>query len=88
MEVAVRDTGVGIGPKEIPHLFKKFGKLYRTAEINSQGIGLGLLIVKQIVESNKGKVWVESEGPGHGSTFSFNMSLEKAAYDQVKDAKA
>ena len=46
LEVAVNDTGVGIKPEEIKHLFQKFGKLHRTAEINSQGIGLGLLIVK------------------------------------------
>jgi len=42
----VKDTGIGINREEIPNLFKKFGKLHRTAEMNSTGIGLGLLIVK------------------------------------------
>ena len=44
--VQVKDTGVGIAEEDLPNLFQKFGKLHRTAEINSQGIGLGLMIVK------------------------------------------
>ena len=46
LEVSVKDTGAGIAAEDIPHLFQKFGKLHRTADQNSQGIGLGLLIVK------------------------------------------
>ena len=46
LTVAVHDTGMGIAQEEIPNLFKKFGKLQRTACINSHGIGLGLMIVK------------------------------------------
>mmetsp|Transcript_15798 Transcript_15798/g.21381 ORF Transcript_15798/g.21381 Transcript_15798/m.21381 type:complete len:83 (+) Transcript_15798:198-446(+) len=48
--VKVHDTGVGIDSEDMPSLFRKFGKLQRTAEMNSQGIGLGLTIVKRIVE--------------------------------------
>ena len=46
----VEDTGVGIMSQDFPKLFSRFGKLQRTASINSEGIGLGLTIVKQIVE--------------------------------------
>ena len=46
----VHDTGVGIPEAEIEKLFSRFGKLHRTAELNNEGIGLGLTIVKQIVE--------------------------------------
>lgn len=46
LRVEVEDTGVGIKREDLPRLFNKFGKLHRTAVINSQGIGLGLLIVK------------------------------------------
>ena len=44
--VEVKDTGVGIAEQDLPNLFQKFGKLHRTADMNSQGIGLGLMIVK------------------------------------------
>ena len=46
MIVHVKDSGVGIEAEDIPKLFSKFGKLHRTADINSEGIGLGLTIVK------------------------------------------
>ena len=45
--------------------------------MNNQGIGLGLLVVKQIVDCYDGMVSVESQGPGTGSTFSFNMIMDK-----------
>lgn len=48
LTVDVEDNGVGIAAKEFPKLFTRFGKLHRTAEMNSEGIGLGLTIVKEI----------------------------------------
>ena len=44
--------------------------------MNSEGIGLGLTIVKQIVQSCQGKISVESEGVGKGSTFTFSMNMQ------------
>lgn len=76
--VHVQDTGVGIEAEDIPKLFSKFGKLHRTAEINSEGIGLGLTIVKQIVEASGGYVTVESDGSGKGSLFIFSMKMKLA----------
>ena len=58
------DTGVGFAAEERDTLFTRFGKLQRTANINSEGLGLGLMIVKQIVESAGGKVAGESQGIG------------------------
>ena len=81
--VEVEDTGVGIELEELPRLFKKFGKLHRTAAMNSQGIGLGLLIVKQVVESSGGSISVTSQGVGHGSKFSFSMSMEEVVIPNV-----
>ena len=46
---SVRDTGRGIAPEDLPKLFSRFGKLARTADVNNEGIGLGLTIVKSIV---------------------------------------
>ena len=50
----VEDTGAGIAAKDLPRLFSRFGKLHRTAVMNHDGIGLGLSIVKQIVEQSGG----------------------------------
>ena len=50
--VQVRDTGTGIASEDLTKLFSRFGKLHRTANLNHEGIGLGLTIVKQIVEQS------------------------------------
>ena len=66
--VQVIDTGIGIQEEHIPHIFDAF---YR-ANRDSKGSGLGLSIVKKIVEANGGRIWVESIH-GKGSTFSFTI---------------
>jgi signal transduction histidine kinase len=66
---SVSDTGTGIEESLIPHLFERFSQDKRTAEL---GTGLGLFIVKGIVEAHQGRVWVESK-IGKGSTFSFAL---------------
>mmetsp|Transcript_47692 Transcript_47692/g.63017 ORF Transcript_47692/g.63017 Transcript_47692/m.63017 type:complete len:132 (-) Transcript_47692:61-456(-) len=76
--VHVKDSGVGIDSEDIPILFQKFGKLHRTVKMNSDGVGLGLTIVKQVVEASKGHVEVQSAGVGHGSCFIFSMQIEKS----------
>ena len=73
--VKVEDTGVGISEAELPTLFRKFGKLQRTAEINSDGIGLGLTIVRQIVETHDGEIHASSNGVDQGSKFTFDMKI-------------
>ena len=60
--------------EDFTKLFSLFGKLTRTAEQNSDGIGLGLTIVKQIVDISGGDISVESEGIGKGSLFIFTMN--------------
>ena len=75
--VHVEDTGEGITQEEIPQLFTRFGKQARTAEANnSKGIGLGLTMVKQIVESAGGQIGVESAGRDKGSTFKISMRMQ------------
>ncbi len=71
--IHVKDTGVGIAKQDLPKLFNRFGKLERTAQQNSEGIGLGLTIVKAIVEKADGSVVALSDGLGEGSTFCFSM---------------
>ena len=66
--VQITDTGVGISKENIPHIFEAFYRVKR----DSKGLGLGLSIVRKIVEANGGKIWVESER-GKGSRFSFTL---------------
>ena len=78
LTIEVQDTGSGIAREDMPKLFTRFGKLLRTADINHEGIGLGLNIVKQIVDSYEGSIEVISEGPGRGSTFRVQIKLKEA----------
>ena len=74
--VHVQDDGAGIAAEDFPKLFTRFGKLKRTAALNHEGIGLGLTIVKQIVELSGGSIAVHSDGPGQGSIFCFSMIMD------------
>jgi signal transduction histidine kinase len=69
--VTVRDNGVGIDPRYHDRVFALFERLDPRVE----GTGVGLALVKRIVEVHGGRVWVESEGAGHGSTFCFSLPV-------------
>jgi len=66
----VRDNGIGIEPAYQKKLFMLFEKL----DSSSEGNGMGLALVKKIIETHEGKIWVESEGPGKGTTFYFTLA--------------
>ncbi len=76
VRLSVKDTGVGIEPQVLPHLFQKFVRAYDAGKTNIIGTGLGLFVAKQIVDSHPGgKIWAESEGKNKGSTFFVELSL-------------
>ena len=77
--VHVKDTGAGIEADDIPKLFSRFGKLHRTAKVNNDGIGLGLTIVKQIIEASRGQISAESDGLNKGSCFMFSIPMQRAS---------
>lgn len=77
-EIAVRDTGIGIKPEDIPKLFKEFGQLEAGKAPEKRGTGLGLALTKKLVELHGGWIWVQSEGEGRGSTFAFTLPLAGA----------
>ncbi len=72
---SVKDTGHGISSEYLKLLFEKFARLPGETH-RSKGTGLGLVIVKAIVEGHGGKVWVESKGVGEGSTFQFEIPIK------------
>ena len=71
--LSIKDTGAGVSKEEKENLFKKFSR-GEGSKLNASGSGLGLYLVKEIVEAHKGRVWVESEGVGKGSTFFVELS--------------
>lgn len=73
--VSVTDTGVGIRPEDLPHVFEKFRKVRDAVTEHISGTGLGLSICKEIVEHHEGRIWAES-APGVGSTFSFAVPVK------------
>lgn len=72
VRVSVRDEGVGVDPADAPELFERF---YRAPaqRRRAPGVGLGLYIARGIVEAHGGRIWIDSAGPGAGSTFSFTL---------------
>ena len=67
-ELAVEDTGLGIDPEFLPLVFDRFRQADASLNRSHGGLGLGLYVVKQVVDAHAGKVWAESEGVGTGTT--------------------
>ena len=75
----VRDSGAGIAPKLLPRLFQPFMQADRTLHRNQGGLGLGLALVKGLVEMHGGSVSAQSEGLGKGTLFTVRLPLQAAA---------
>ena len=79
VQISVRDTGTGIPPEHLPHIFDRF---YRVDASRSRsrraggGSGIGLTIARALVEAHGGRIWAESAGEGLGSTFRFTLPPE------------
>jgi signal transduction histidine kinase len=71
----VRDTGAGISAEALPRLFDLFSQAERTLERSQGGLGIGLSVVKRLVELHGGSVAAHSDGPGRGSTFVVRLPL-------------
>ena len=73
VEITVQDTGMGIAPEFLPHIFDRFRQADPGTNRVHGGMGLGLSIVRQLVELHDGTVRAESEGRGKGSTFTVSL---------------
>jgi len=73
--ISVSDTGIGITPQEQKRIFEEFYQASGGVKDKTPGTGLGLALTKSIVEMHGGRVWVESEGPGKGSRFTFTLPI-------------
>jgi signal transduction histidine kinase len=82
----VRDTGIGIAPEHIPHLFDRFYRVDKARARDAGGAGLGLAIAKSVVDAHNGKITVESQ-PGKGTTFTIWLPLTADGTQQLDRAK-
>lgn len=86
VEVAVKDTGIGIPPDELPRLFERFYRVDKARSRELGGTGLGLSIVKHLVRAQGGDVRVES-ALGQGSTFLFTLPVEDMGMSEDSDIR-
>jgi signal transduction histidine kinase/CheY-like chemotaxis protein len=76
--IAVSDTGIGIGPEFLPHVFDRFRQADSSSTRRHGGLGLGLSIARQLVELQGGQLTAASSGEGKGATFTLSMPLPGA----------
>jgi signal transduction histidine kinase len=83
VQVAVRDTGIGIAPEDQDRIFEEFQQVGRDPDKSREGTGLGLTLAKRFVELHGGRIWVESE-VGKGSTFTFAIPVRQTAMAEAR----
>ncbi len=81
--VKIKDNGIGIPANDLPRLFKKFSRAENAKNMYTDGTGIGLFVVKEVVDGHNGKVWVESE-LGKGSIFFVSLPIYSKEKVDVK----
>ncbi len=85
VEISVRDTGIGIVPEVLPLIFDLFTQVDQPSGRPQGGLGIGLALVRQLVEMHGGTVTASSEGPGRGSEFVIRLPLSVERMDGEAD---
>ena len=80
----VVDSGIGIPPAELAHIFTMFAQVATTPAVDHGGLGIGLALAKQLAELHGGSLTAASEGPGKGSVFTFRLPLPAVAVAPVE----
>lgn len=75
VEISVADNGIGIRKEDLAKIFEPFSQLESSLSRKYPGTGLGLALTRNLVEMHGGRIWVESEGLGKGSTFRFTLPI-------------
>jgi signal transduction histidine kinase/CheY-like chemotaxis protein len=88
VEIAVADNGIGIHPEFVPYVFDRFRQAEAGTRRRFGGLGLGLAIVRHLVELHGGQVRCESAGEGHGATFRVLMPARTGRRDSSSDQQA
>ena len=88
LAVTVSDNGLGMSPDVLPHVFELFAQGERSLDRSQGGLGIGLSLVKALVEMHDGEVQAQSEGVGRGSRFTVRLPAERVSRSEVADAPA
>ncbi|WP_049871286.1 hybrid sensor histidine kinase/response regulator [Ramlibacter tataouinensis] len=88
LRLEVRDTGIGLAPEALPGLFRMFSQVREASDRSEGGLGLGLALVRALVELHGGSVAAGSAGPGQGSTFTVRVPLPAATGPSRPDSPA
>jgi len=84
MILTVADSGIGVDPRHQARIFERFYQVKSGITNKTPGSGLGLPLSRSLVELHGGRIWVESEGLGKGSRFSFEIPLQPAEVRLLK----
>jgi CheY-like chemotaxis protein len=87
LRISVHDTGVGIAPDFLPYLFERFMQADGSTTRQHGGLGLGLSIVRNLIEMHGGTVRAESAGSDKGATFTIELPVGSEADDSVKSRR-
>lgn len=74
-QITITDTGIGISEEFLPHIFDRFSQADTSSSRSYGGLGLGLTIVRHLVELHQGKIYAHSQGKGKGSTFKVHLPI-------------
>jgi CheY-like chemotaxis protein len=85
--LTVRDSGIGMEPETVTRVFEPFTQAERTIDRSRGGLGLGLTLVKGLVDLHGGEVWASSGGPGRGSEFTVRLSLAHEPQPLIRPAE-